>query len=422
MVSQPDARPPVVLVRRRLAAIVAGGEVHRADQLRPIKERIGRYLPRERRSLIQLEKGEAVVTLGARHVEFVTQAKNHRQLRRQLPIVPEIPSPIRAGGSGRRIVTHRTARRNAQQHRGEAEAVGSARIIRVELRPAGVEAVLTRRLAQLQEVDHQLAIVHSPFEYVARGGLRGARIELVIHRDDDQVSEGRLPERRYAVDVNAREFERLQSRRVFHISRKTQLRYVEAGRKRQTIRARAPESIPHVEQQSRIERICLVVRETVYAANARPIADGSAGVPEAVEGNAIAGGSREARGYPPIVVDRGINTQAEPLVVVYSLARRDEVVDLCVEVGRSLVRLRPVFHQVARDRADAGVRNSVVRERIADELRVRGARRFARIETRVGARGERIVDDDRLTVGGLQAREIAAPPFIYRNGSRAHRR
>src|SRR5262245_15436546 len=96
----------------------------------------------------------------------------------------------------------------------------------------------------------------------------------------------------------------------------------------------------------------MIVGEAVGASVTRPVANGSTLVPKAVERLALARGPREARGQPPAIADHVIDAQVQSLVVIDGLSRSDEVIHLCVDIGRRLVWLRPVFYQIAGDRAD----------------------------------------------------------------------
>ena len=119
---------------------------------------------------------------------------------------------------------------DADEQGGEAEAGGARPLVRVALRPQRLEAVLSRRLAELQEVEHELAVVHAELERVARVGLRHVRVEGVRRLENTQVVEGLLPERGEPVDVEARELQRVGHR--LDARRKTELREIEAGRER----------------------------------------------------------------------------------------------------------------------------------------------------------------------------------------------
>ena len=89
----------------------------------------------------------------------------------------------------------RAAVGHADQQRRQPEAGRRAALVWIALRPALTEPVLSGRLAELQEIEQELAIVRAHLQRVARQDLRGVDVEAVRGRIDDEVVERFLSER-----------------------------------------------------------------------------------------------------------------------------------------------------------------------------------------------------------------------------------
>ena len=193
-IGESDARAEVVEVGGSLPAVVGVDKTNRTAQVRGIEERVGRHGIGDRRWGIEIEKAQPVEPLGARNVEIVAQAEIHGELRRHFPVILEIETPVGARRCRDGIVAELAEIGHAEQQRSHTEAVGAPALVRVQLCPPLAEAVLARRLAQLQEVEHQLAVIHAELESVFGENLRRVDVEAVCGRRDDQIGECILPQ------------------------------------------------------------------------------------------------------------------------------------------------------------------------------------------------------------------------------------
>ena len=104
VIREPEARPPVVLVGRRLPAVVFVDEADRAPQRVPREEFVGRHLIGDRRERLEIEDAVPVEALGARHVEVVAQPEGERQFGKPSSCLrntrPSKGSPRPASGHG----------------------------------------------------------------------------------------------------------------------------------------------------------------------------------------------------------------------------------------------------------------------------------------------------------------------------------
>src|SRR6266852_1318672 len=121
-VSEAEPWPPVVEVRRSLAAVVRCDERHRALQIGET-----RHLARQRRGRVRVEVAQPVVPFGMRKVGVPANTEINGKLLAHLPVVLNINAVVAARSGRREGMLLVPAGRQPQQERREAEAYGAHR-------------------------------------------------------------------------------------------------------------------------------------------------------------------------------------------------------------------------------------------------------------------------------------------------------
>src|SRR5262249_43201577 len=162
LVSEAEARSPVVEVCRSLAPVVRCGELHRAVQIGETRNLAG-----ERRRRIIVEVAQPVVPLCMREVGVPAKTEINGKPLAHLEIVLNIQTVVAARGGRREGMLLVAAGRKPQQKGREAEADGAYRAgARVRLKERVAEGEATVRLPELCEVHEQLVVLESGLDCV----------------------------------------------------------------------------------------------------------------------------------------------------------------------------------------------------------------------------------------------------------------